>query len=76
MLPNYSSSRVGAHLMFLLFPENRKSIPKFLVVKTFQKCNPQDFKFYLSNLTNAIKLTSENAFSRISYGTGAFSSNS
>ena len=29
--------------MFPLFPETRK---------TFQKCNPPHFKFYLSNLTN------------------------
>ena len=27
--PAYSSSRINAHLMFSLFPENRKSIPKF-----------------------------------------------
>ena len=33
--------------------ENRKSIPKFLKgKKTFQKCNPPDFKLYPSKLTN------------------------
>ena len=47
----YSSSRIDAHLMFPLFPENRKPIPKSLVVKTFQKCNASFFKFYASKLT-------------------------
>ena len=31
----YSSSRINEHLMFPLFRENQKSIPKFLVVKNF-----------------------------------------
>ena len=49
---SYSSSRINTHLMFPLFPENRKSVPKLLVVKkSFKKCNPPDFKFYPSKLT-------------------------
>ena len=39
--------------MFPLFLENRKSLPLFLWgKKTFQKCNPPDFKFYLGQLKN------------------------
>ena len=39
--------------MFPLFPENRKSLPYFFCGKNlFQKSNPPDFKFYLSNLNN------------------------
>ena len=48
----YISSRLNAHLMFRLFPENRKSIHNCFVVKTFQKCNPPDFKFDLGKLNN------------------------
>ena len=45
--------KCNAHSIFLLFLQNRKSIPKFLSgKKTFQKCNTPDFKFYLSKLTN------------------------
>ena len=32
--------------------EKRKSIPNILSGKTFKKCNPPDFKFYLGKLTN------------------------
>ena len=47
----HSSSRINVHLMFPLFPENRKSIPNFLVVILFsQKYNLIDFKFYPSVL--------------------------
>ena len=39
--------------MFPLFTENQKSIPKFLCgKKCLKKCNPPDFKFYLSKFTN------------------------
>ena len=35
-----------------LFPENWKSIPKFLSGKNlYKKCNPPDVKFYVSILT-------------------------
>ena len=39
--------------MFPLFPENRKTIRKFVKdkKKSFQKCNPY-FKFFTSKLTN------------------------
>ena len=38
-----------------LLPENRKYIPNvFNGKKTFQKCNPPDFKFYLDKLNNKI----------------------
>ena len=54
-LPNNSSSLINAHLIFLWFPENWKSIPKsFSGKKAFQKykCNSPDFKFYPNKLTN------------------------
>ena len=43
-----STSQINVHLMFLLFTENQKSIPKILVVKIFSKI--PDFKFYPSKL--------------------------
>ena len=43
-------SCLSAHLVNRLLRENRKSIPKFF--KTFQKCNPPNFKLYPSKLTN------------------------
>ena len=46
------------YVMFPLFLENRKSIPKFLCdqkkKKKKKKCNPADFKFYLGNVINKI----------------------
>ena len=33
----FISSRLNVHLMFASFPENRKTIPKFLVVKKLLK---------------------------------------
>ena len=39
----YSSSQINAHLMFPLFPENRKSIPQgFSNKKHLKNCNPPD----------------------------------
>ena len=52
LIAYYSSSRINAHLMFPLFPENRKY--SFSGKKTFKNCNPPDFKFYPSKLTNKI----------------------
>ena len=41
------------HVMFQLFPEICPSRINFPVVKkTFQKCNPTDFKIYRGELTN------------------------
>ena len=46
-------SHLSAQVVNRLLRENRKSIPKFLSSKkTFQICNPPDFKFYPSKLTN------------------------
>ena len=36
-LVSYSSSRLNVHLLFSLFPENRKSIPKMLIGKRLLK---------------------------------------
>ena len=41
-----------AYVVNHLLRENGKSIADFLMVKTFQKCNPQDLKFYLCKLDN------------------------
>ena len=49
---NYSPSRINAHSMFPLFPENRNVIQLFLVIKTLKKCKPPDFKIYPKKLTN------------------------
>ena len=39
-------SHLSAHMENRLLHENLKTIPKFLSVKkTFQNCNPPDFKF-------------------------------
>ena len=43
----YRSSQMHLPIMFPLFSENRKSIPKFLS----GKCNLPDFKSYLSELS-------------------------
>ena len=43
----YGSSRINTHLMFPLFPENRKSIPKRFIGKNFLKMLPSRF-FILS----------------------------
>ena len=49
-----SSSHLNAHLTFPLFSEKSPSYYLFVVKKTFQKCNPPDFKFYPKKLTNKI----------------------
>ena len=46
-------SHLSVHVVNRLLRENQKSIPNFLSgKKAFKKCNPQDFKFYPSKLTN------------------------
>ena len=46
-------SHLSAHVVNRLLHQNRKPIPIFLSVKkTFQDCNPPDFKFYPSKLSN------------------------
>ena len=50
-LPNSVSSQCA--LVNRLLRENRKSTPVvFNGKKTFKKCNPPDFKFYLDKLNN------------------------
>ena len=47
------NSLICAHVVNGLLREKRKSIPNcFNGKKTFQKCNPPDFKFYLGKLNN------------------------
>ena len=50
MLKSVSSQCARGNSSFVQKPEVHSKI--FLVVKTFKKCNPPDFKFYLSKLTN------------------------
>ena len=55
ILTKKNLSHLSVHVVNRLLRENQKSIPNFLSgKKPFQNCNPQDFKFYPSKLTNKI----------------------
>ena len=48
-------SHLSVHVVNHLLRENRETIPKFLSGKNLlKKCNPPDFKFYPSKLTDKI----------------------
>ena len=53
----YKSSQMNLHFMFPLLPETRSPSHNFSVVKTFQKGDPPDFKFYLGKWNNGVMLT-------------------